>query len=113
MTEPLSFRQIRFASLQFPRRIFLLGDIQCIPDQPHNFAILKHWFAGAVHRPLAMFRVIDAIVDIAVHTLGKHPADQFIYGVTIVRKQDAEPFLQCRDAISGIKPKIENVSGDQ
>src|SRR6266511_1523452 len=65
--------------------------------------MLKHRLAGAMHRSLAIFRMTGAILDIAVHTLGKHSADQFIYRITIMRKQDAEPFLQRRNTISGIE----------
>src|SRR5437899_4172806 len=59
MSEALTLPQIKFACLQFLRSIFLLGDIQCIPDQPHNFAILENRLAGAMHRSLAIFRMAD------------------------------------------------------
>src|SRR5438093_12269500 len=38
--ESFSFPQIKFTSLQFLRRIFLLGDIQCVADQSRDLAAL-------------------------------------------------------------------------
>src|SRR5439155_13510808 len=40
MSEPFSFSQIKFASLQFLRRIFLLRDIECVVDDSRDISIL-------------------------------------------------------------------------
>src|SRR5207249_11799662 len=109
MSEPFSFSQIKFASLQFLRRIFLLGNIQCVADQPHNFAILKHRFAGAVHCPLPVFRVVNSILNVALHALRKHFPEQRMDAITIDRMQDAKPFPQRRNSVSGIE--TENRKG--
>jgi hypothetical protein len=89
--------------LQFLRRIFLLGDIQCIPDQPHNFAILKHRFAGAVHCSLPVFRVINSILNVPLHALRKHFPDQRMDAITIDRAQDVKPFSKRRNTVSRIE----------
>src|SRR6266536_4845094 len=47
-----------------------------------------------MHRSLAMFRMIDAILDIAVHTLGKHSADQVSQHSSVVRVKNVEPLTE-------------------
>src|SRR5207253_2879599 len=111
MSEPFSFSQIKFASLQFLRRIFLLGDIQCIPDQLHNFAILEHRLAGAMHRSLAIFRMANAILDIAGDTFRKHFLDQVCQHSPVVWVKNVEPLTEGRDALIGIETKINKRLG--
>src|SRR6266496_6201968 len=47
-----------------------------------------------MHRSLDMFRMIDAILDIAVHTLGKHSADQVSQHSSVVRVKNVEPLTE-------------------
>src|SRR5438477_2325376 len=56
-----------------------------------------------MHRSLAMFRMIDAILNVALHGLRKHFPDQRMDAITIDRMQDAKPFLQRRNSVSGIE----------
>src|SRR5438270_5039570 len=56
-----------------------------------------------MHRSLAMFRMIDARLNVALHGLRKHFPDQRMDAITIDRMQDAKPFLQRRNSVSGIE----------
>src|SRR5438876_11789355 len=47
--EAFSFSQIKFASLQFLRRILLLGNIQCAVVQSGALAVLGRWVSRPVH----------------------------------------------------------------
>src|SRR5437588_13061584 len=58
MSEPFSFSQIKFASLQFLRRIFLLGDIQCVADQSRVLAVLDDCVSRAGHDACSLLLII-------------------------------------------------------
>src|SRR6266480_4382192 len=109
MTERLSLVHIGLTSPQFLDRIFLLGDVQRIADQSRDFAILEHWLAGAMHRSLAIFRMVDAILDIAVHTFRKHFPDQVSQHSPVVWVKNVEPLTEGRDALIWIE--AENRKG--
>src|SRR5205823_8563535 len=49
MSEPFSFSQIKFASLQFLRRISLLRDIQFVADHSLDISILDDRLPSSVH----------------------------------------------------------------
>src|SRR5437763_2479475 len=59
--ESFSFPQIKFASLQVLRRIFLLGNIQCVADQSRDVAVLDDWLPGAVQNAFSLFRMATPI----------------------------------------------------
>src|SRR5438093_3211672 len=61
MSEPFSFSQIKFASLQFLRRIRLLGNIQRIADQSRDLAVLDDWLSRAVHNPFSLLWMVNPI----------------------------------------------------
>src|SRR6478735_4472700 len=56
--KPFSFSQVKFASLQFLRRILLLSNIQRVADQSRDLAVLNDWLSRAVHNPFSLFRVV-------------------------------------------------------
>src|SRR5437588_2169393 len=97
MSEPLSFSQIKFASLQFLRRIFLLGDIQCVADQSPDLAVLDDWLSRAVHNPFSLFRMVNPIRHVDANVLAKYFLDRFGYEIAIVRMQNGQPFRECRN----------------
>src|SRR5437588_4404683 len=77
MSEPFSFSQTKFASLQFLRRIFLLGDIQCVADQSPDLAVLDDWLSRAVHNPFSLFRMINPIRHVDANVLAKYSVELF------------------------------------
>src|SRR6266496_4621938 len=64
---------------------------------------MKHRLPGAVHCSLAMFRMIYAIPDIAVHTLGKHFPDQVSQHSSVVWVKNVEPLTEGWDALIWIE----------
>src|SRR5438874_4176417 len=103
MSEPFSFSQIKFASFQFLRRIFLLGDIQCVADQSRDLAVLDDWLSRAVHNPFPLFRMINPIRHVDANVLAKDSLERFGYAIAIVRMQNGQPFRECRNAFRRIK----------
>src|SRR5438128_3713835 len=103
MSEPFSFSQIKFASLQFLRRIFLLGDIQCVADQSRDPAVLDDWLSRAVHNPLSLFRMLNPIRHVDANVLANYSLDRFGYEIAIVRMQNGQPFGECRNAFRWIE----------
>src|SRR6266700_198237 len=103
MSEPFSFSQIKFASLQFLRRIFLLGDIQCVADQSRDLAVLDDWLSRALHNPLSLLRMVNAIRHVDANALAKASLDRFGYEIAIVRMQNGQPFGECRNAFRWIE----------
>src|SRR6266404_6871651 len=103
MSEPLSFSQIKFASLQFLRRIFLLGNIQRVADQSRDLAILGDWLSGAVHNPFSLFRMVDPIRHVDANVLAKDSLERLGYEIAIVRMQNGQPFGECRNTIRWIE----------
>src|SRR5438874_106203 len=87
MSEPFSFSQIKFASLQFLRRIFLLGNIERVADQSRDLAVLDDWLSRAVHNPFPLFRMINAIRHVDANLLAKYSLERFGYALAIVRMQ--------------------------
>src|SRR5438132_8562919 len=109
MSEPFSFSQIKFASLQFLRRIFLLGDIQCVADQSRDPAVLDDWLSRAVHNPFSLFRMVNPIRHVDANVLAKYSLERFGYEIAIVRMQNGQPFGECRNAFRWIE--TENREG--
>src|SRR6266403_4473187 len=109
MSEPFSFSQIKFASLQFLRRIRLLGNIQCVADQSRDLAVLGDWLSRAVHNPFSLFRMINAIRHVDANVLAKNSLERFGYEIAIVRVQNGAPFRECRNAFRWIE--TENRKG--
>src|SRR6266480_335814 len=103
MSEPFSFSQIKFASLQFLRRIFLLGNIQCVADQSRDLAVLDDWLSRAVHNPFPLFRMINAIRHVDANVLAKYSFERFGYDIAIVRMQNSQPFRERRNAFRWIE----------
>src|SRR5438445_474762 len=103
--EPFSFSQIKFASLQFLRRIFLLGDIQCVADQSRDPAVLDDWLSRAVHNPFSLFRMVNPIRHVDANALAKYSLERFGYEIAIVRMQNGQPFRECRNAFRWIETK--------
>src|SRR5437762_2900453 len=103
MSEPLSFSQIKFASLQFLRRIFLLGNIQCVADQSRDLAVLDDRLSCAVHNPFSLFRMINAIRHVDANVLAKYSLERFGYEIAIVSMQHGQPFGECRNAFRWIE----------
>src|SRR5438270_1870765 len=103
MSEPFSFSQIKFASLQFLRRIFLLGDIQCVADQSRDLAALGDWLSRAVHNPFSLFRMVNPIRHVDANVLAKYSLERFGYQIAIVRMQNGQPFWECRNAFRWIE----------
>src|SRR6266403_1533547 len=103
MSEPFSFSQIKFASLQFLRRIFLLGNIQRVADQSRDLAVLDDWLSRAVHNPFSLFRMVNPIRHVDANVLAKDSLDRFGYEIAIVRMQNGQPFRQCRNAFRWIE----------
>src|SRR6266567_8573510 len=101
--ESFSFSQIKFASLQVLRRIFLLGDVQCVADQSRDLAVLDDWLSRAVHNPLSLFRMINAIRHVDANVLAKYSLERFGYEIAIVRMQNSQPFGECRNAFRRIE----------
>src|SRR5438874_627318 len=109
VSEPFSFSQIKFASLQLLRRIFLLGDIQCVADQSRDLAVLGDWLSRAVHNPFSLFRMINPIRHVDANVLAKDSLERFGYEIAIVRMQNGQPFGECRNAFRWIE--TENRKG--
>src|SRR6266404_7864093 len=103
MSEPLSFSQIKFASLQFLRRIFLLGNIQRIADQSRDLAVLDDWLSRAVHYPFSLFRMVHPIRHVDANVLAKYSLNRFGYEIAIVRMQNGQPLWECRNAFRRIE----------
>src|SRR5437867_2576489 len=103
MSEPFSFSQIKFASLQFLRRIRLLGNIQRIADQSRDLAVLDDWLSRAVHNPFSLFRVVNPIRHVDANVLTKYSLKRFGYGIAIVGMQNGQPFRECRNAFRWIE----------
>src|SRR6266705_2768383 len=103
MGEPFSRPQIKFASLQFLRRIFLLGDIQCVADQSCDPAVLDDWLARAVHNPFSLLRMVNPIRHVDANALAKDSLERFGYEIAIVRMQNSQPFGECRNAFRRIE----------
>src|SRR5213592_5289835 len=103
MSEPFSLSQIKFASLQFLRRIFLLGNIQRVADQSRDLAILDDWLSRAVHNPFSLFRMINPIRHVDANVLAKDSLERFGYEIAIVRMQNGQPFGECRNAFLWIE----------
>src|SRR5437899_2688465 len=103
MSEPFSFSQIKFASLQFLRRIFLLGDIQCVADQSRDPAVLDDWLSRAVHNPFSLFRMVNPIGHVDANVLAKYSLERFGHEIAIVRMQNGQPFGECRNALRWIE----------
>src|SRR6266851_3863271 len=101
--EPFSFSQIKFASLQFLRRIRLLGNIQSIADQSRDLAILDDWLSRAVHNPFSLFGMVNPIRHVDANVLAKDSRERFGYEIAIVRMQNGQPFRQCRNAFRWIE----------
>src|SRR6266700_5605808 len=101
--ESFSFSQIKFASLQVLRRIFLLGDVQCVADQSRDLAVLDDWLSRAVHNPLSLLRMVNAIRHVDANALAKDSLDRFGYEIAIVRMQNGQPFGECRNAFRWIE----------
>ena len=111
MTEPLSFGQICFSSPELLRQFFLLGDIQRVADQPCDFAVLKHRLTCAVHRLLTVFTMLNAILNVALHALGKHFPDQRMNAITVARMENIKPFLQGRNTLCRIEAEDRECFG--
>src|SRR5205085_633694 len=77
MSEPFSFSQIKFASLQFLRCIRLLGNIQCVTDQSRDLAVLGDWLSRAVHNPFSLFWMINPIRHVDANALAKDSLERF------------------------------------
>src|SRR5438270_457916 len=103
MSEAFSFSQIKFASLQFLRRIFLLGDIQCVADQSRDLAVLDDWLSRAVHNPFSLFRMVNPIRHVDANALAKYSLERFGYEIAIVRMQTGQPFGECRNPFRWIE----------
>src|SRR5439155_1702345 len=103
MSEPLSFSQIKFASLQFLRRIFLLGNIQCVADQSRDLAVLDDRLSRAVHNPFSLLRMVNPIRHVDANALAKYSPDRFGHEIAIVRMQNGQPFRECRNAFRWIE----------
>src|SRR5256714_1472207 len=101
--EAFSFPQIKFASLQFLRRIFLLGDIQCVADQSRDLAVLGDWLSRAVHNPFSLLRMVNPIRHVDMNALAKYSLERFGYEIAIVRMQNGQPFRECRNAFRRIE----------
>src|SRR5438874_2294169 len=103
VSEPFSFSQIKFASLQVLRRIFLLGNIQCVADQSRDPAVLDDWLSGAVHNPFSLLRMVNPIRQVDANALAKDSLERFGYDIAIVRMQNGQPFGECRNAFRWIE----------
>src|SRR6266403_252571 len=101
--ESFSFSQIKFASLQVLRRIFLLGDIQRIADQSRDLAVLEDWLSRAVHNPFSLFRMVNPIRHVDANAVAKDSLERFGYKIAIVRMQNGQPFGECRNAFRRIE----------
>src|SRR5438874_219307 len=101
--ESFSFPQIKFASLQVLRRIFLLGNIQCVADQSRDPAVLDDWLSGAVHNAFSLFRMVNPIRHVDANVLAKDSLERFGYEIAIVRMQNGQPFGECRNAFRWIE----------
>src|SRR5437870_2212103 len=101
--ESFSFPQIKFASLQVLRRIFLLGNIQCVADQSRDVAVLDDWLSGAVHNAFSLFRMVNPIRHVDANVLAKDSLERFGYDIPIVRMQNGQPFRECRNALRRIE----------
>src|SRR6266702_8055854 len=101
--QPFSFAQIKFASLQALRRIFLLGNIQRVADQSRDLAILGDWLSRAVHNPFSLFRMVNPIRHVDANVLAKYSLERFGYEIAIVRMQNGQPFGECRNAFRWIE----------
>src|SRR5438874_822756 len=98
-----SFPQIKFASLQVLRRIFLLGNIQRVADQSRDLAVLDDWLSRAVHDPFSLFRMVNPIRHVDANVLAKYFLKRFGYAIAIVRMQNGQPFGECRNAFRWIE----------
>src|SRR5207248_433520 len=85
MSQSFPFTKVKFASLQFLRRIFLLGDIQCVADQSRDLAVLDDWLSRAVHNPFSLFRMINPIRHVDANVLAKYSLERFGDEIAIVR----------------------------
>src|SRR6266849_897352 len=103
MSQSFPFTQIKFASLQFLRRIFLLGDIQCVADQSRDLAVLDDWLSRAVHNPFSLLRMVNPIRHVDANALAKYSLERFGYDIAIVRMQNGQPFGECRNAFGWIE----------
>src|SRR5437870_9326543 len=107
--EPFSFSQIKFASLQFLRRILLLGDIQRVADQSRDPAVLDDRLSRAVHNPFSLFLGVNPIRHVDANVLAKYSLERFGYAIAYVRMQNGQPFGECRNAFRWIE--TENRKG--
>src|SRR5438105_4475483 len=103
MSQSFPFTKVKFASLQFLRRIFLLGNIQCIPDQSRDLAILDDWLSLAVHDPFSLFRMINAIRHVDANVLAKYSLVCSYSTLFRSRMQNSQPLRQCRNAFRWIE----------
>src|SRR6266567_919973 len=103
MSEPFSFAQIKFAPLQFLRRILLLGNIQRVADQSRDLAVLDDWLSRAVHNPFSLFRMVDPIRHVDANVLAKYSLERFGYAIAIVRMENGQPFRECRNAFRWVE----------
>src|SRR5437762_1669575 len=93
--ESFSFPQIKFASLPVLRRIFLLGNIQCVADQSRDPAVLDDWLSGAVHNAFSLFRMLNALRHVYATVLAKDSLERFGYDIAIFRMQNRHPLRAC------------------
>src|SRR5438874_5837441 len=98
-----SFPQIKFASLQVLRRIFLLGNIRRVADQSRDLTVLDDWLSGAVHNAFSLFRMVNPIRHVDANVLANYSLERFGYDIAIVRMQNGQPFGECRNAFRWIE----------
>ena len=103
MTEPLSFRQIRFPPPELLSQFFLLGDIQGVADQAGDHSIFKHRVTCAAHRLLTVLRMLNAILNVSLHAFRKHFPDQRMDAIAVGRTVNIKPFLQGRNTLCRIE----------
>src|SRR4051812_18100591 len=94
---------MKFASLQFLHRIFLLGNIQRVADQSRDLAVLDDWFSRAVHNPFSLFRMVNPIRHVDANALPKDSLERFGYAIAIVRMKNGQPFREWRNAFRRIE----------
>src|SRR5438128_9255523 len=96
--------------LQFPDRIFLLGNIQRVADQSRDLAVLDDWLSRAVHDPFSLFRMVNPIRHVDANVLAKYSLERFGYDVRSEERRVGNQSGWCRcslrwrdsDSVNGI-----------
>src|SRR6266403_2994247 len=103
MTEPLSFRQVGLAALEFPCEMLLLGHIHCGANEALEDSLIETWNTNPPYISKLAVWSKDALFNIATWTLQQHVFYQYGHGLTVLRVNACEKFVECGGPICRIE----------